>query len=68
MHTPLFLLTGLHVLLAFLTPEKQFGLHGVDVFLDIVKVLSQKLGAATHGLDGGADPLRVPLHCLPLLL
>lgn len=67
-HTPLFLLTGLHVLLALLTPEDQFGLHRLDVFLDVVKVLCQKLGAAAHGLDGGTDALRFPLHCLPLLL
>lgn len=67
-HTPLFLLTGLHVLLALLTQENQFGLHGVDVFLNIVKVLCQKLGAAAHGLDGGTDTLRLLLHHLPLLL
>lgn len=66
--TPLFLLTGLHVLLALLTPEHQFGLHGVDVFLNVVKGLCQKLGAAAHGLDGGADALRFPLHRLPPLL
>lgn len=67
-HTPLLLLAGLHVLLALLTPEDQLGLHRVDVFLNIVQVLCQKLGAAAHGLDGGADALRFPLHSLPLLL
>lgn len=67
-HTPLFLFAGFHVLLALLTPENQFGLHGVDVFLNVVKVLCQKLGAAAHGLDGGADALRFPRHCLSLLL
>lgn len=68
MHSPLFLLTRLHVLLALLTPENQLGLHGVDVLLDVVEVLCQKLGAAAHGLDGGADALRFPLGCVLLLL
>lgn len=67
-HTPLLLLAGLHVLLALLTPENQLGLHRIDVFLNVVQVLGQKLGAAAHGLDGGADALRIPLHRLPLLL
>lgn len=66
-HPPLFLLTSLHVLLALLMQENQFGLHGVDVFLNVVKVLCQELGAAAHGLDGGTDALRFLLRHLPLL-
>lgn len=65
---PLLLQQGLRVLLVLLPPGVQLRLHGVHVLLDVVHDLPQGQRAAAHRLDGGAEPLDLPRHHVPLLL
>lgn len=65
---PLLLQQGLCMLFVLPSPGVQFSLHGVHVLLYVVHDLTQRQGAAAHCLDGGAEPLYLPRHHVPLLL
>lgn len=65
---PLLLQQGLCMFLVLPPPGVQFSLHGIHILLDIVHDLTQRQGAATHRLDGWAEPLYLPRHQVSLFL